>query len=107
MTTTATDTTPAAPAIETSAPTASTGLSITALVLGIVGIALGQGLLSVGAIIFGFIARTREPAGRLTANWGLVLGFVGLFGGILLGILGFAAFLPLWAGVGFWDLWGF
>ena len=94
-----------APAEQTPAA-ASTGLSITALVLGITGIALGQGLLSIGGIIFGFVARTREPAGRLTANWGLVLGFVGLFGGLILGIIGFAAFAPLWVGFGAWDMWG-
>lgn len=87
------------------APIAGTnGFSITALVLGITGIALGQGLLSIGAIVFGFVARGREPQARLMANWGLVLGFVGTFGGLLLALWGFAAFLPfaLWAGV-----WGF
>lgn len=87
------------------APIASTGaFSITALVLGITGIALGQGLLSIGAIVFGFVARSKEPQARLMANWGLVLGLIGTFGGFLLAIWGFAAFLPfaLWAGA-----WGF
>lgn len=87
------------------APLASTGaFSITALVLGITGIALGQGLLSIGAIVFGFVARSKEPQARLMANWGLVLGLIGTFGGFLLAIWGFAAFLPfaLWAGA-----WGF
>jgi len=99
------------------APAATTnGFSIAALVLGISGIALGQGLLAVAAIVLGFIARTREPSGRLMANWGLVLGFVGLFGGILFGIIGFAAFAPFWlagglggwdfANIGLWDVWG-
>ena len=66
--------------------------------LGIAGIALGQWLLSVAAIVLGFVARNREPGARLMANWGLVLGFVGVFGGILFGIIGFAAFAPLWLG---------
>lgn len=86
--------------VEPAPVAASNGLSITALVLGITGIALGQGLLSIGAIIFGYIARTKEPQARLMANWGLVLGLVGTFGGLLLAIWGFAAFLPfaLWTG---------
>jgi len=80
------------------------GFSITALVLGITGIALGQGLLSIGAIVFGFVARSKEPQARLMANWGLVLGLVGTFGGILLAIWGIAAFAPfaLWAGAWGW-----
>jgi hypothetical protein len=110
--TTATTTKTSAPVADTVLPAApvpapvagANGFSITALVLGITGIALGQGLLSVGAIVFGFLARGREPQARLMANWGLVLGFVGTFGGLLLAIWGFAAFLPfaLWAGA-----WGF
>jgi hypothetical protein len=96
--------------------TTTNGFSITALVLGIAGIALGQWLLSVAAIVLGFVARNREPSARLMANWGLVLGFVGVFGGILFGLIGFAAFAPLWLGAGFWgwdfanfgmwDVWG-
>jgi hypothetical protein len=99
---------PLAPAPEAvSAP--STPFSITALVLGITGIVLGQALLSIGAIVFGFIARNRELNGRLIGNWGIVLGFVGLFGGLLIGLLGIATFLPfvLFGGVGAWDVWGY
>jgi hypothetical protein len=97
--------------------TAPNGFSITALVLGITGIAFGQWFLSIAAIVFGFVARNREPGARIMANWGLVLGFVGAFGGILFGIIGIAAFAPLWIGAGFWgwdfanigawDVWGF
>jgi hypothetical protein len=92
--------TPVAPA-----PVATlNGFSITALVLGITGIALGQGLLSIGAIVFGFVARSKEPQARLMANWGLVLGLIGTFGGILVAIWGVAAFLPfaLWSGALGW-----
>src|SRR4051812_3577407 len=98
MTTATTTQSPAvAPAEFPAAPAAPTSVfSTTALVLAIVGIVLGQGFISVGAIVFGFIARAKEPAARLTANWGLVLGFIGVFGGILLAIIGVAAFLPLW-----------
>ncbi|HTL42329.1 MAG TPA: hypothetical protein VL294_12735 [Pseudolysinimonas sp.] len=95
MTTTATT-----PVLETQpapAPVAAgTGLATSSLVLAIVGIVLGQGLISVAAIIVAFVSRAKEPAGRLLANWGLALGFAGLFGGLLLALLGIAAFAPLW-----------
>ncbi|HEV7740823.1 MAG TPA: hypothetical protein VGO65_00250 [Pseudolysinimonas sp.] len=96
MTTATTQT--AVPA-ETLAPVpqaATTVFSTTALVLGIVGIVIGQGFVSIAAIVFGFIGRSKEPSGRLTANWGIALGFVGVFGGILLALIGVAAFVPLW-----------
>lgn len=82
------------------------GFSITALVLGITGIVLGQWLLSVGAIVFGFVSRSKEPPARLMANWGLVLGFVGTFGWLILGILGVAIFAPLaiWGAFAPWDV---
>jgi hypothetical protein len=102
-----------APAAPSAAPVH--GFSITALVLGITGIALGQWLLSVAAIVFGFVARSKEPPARLMANWGLVLGFVGTFGWLVLGIMGVAFFAPLaiwgvfapWdlANIGAWDIW--
>jgi len=117
MTTTASAPSTVTASVEPAAPVAaSNGFSISTLVLGIAGIALGQGLLSVAAIVLGFIARSKEPAARTTANWGLVLGFVGVFGGLILGIVGFAAFAPLWvaggfgawdfANIGLWDVWG-
>jgi hypothetical protein len=119
MTKTESITSATAPAVApAAAPVATTnGFSITALVLGITGIALGQWFLSIAAIVFGFVARNREPGARIMANWGLVLGFVGAFGGILFGIIGIAAFAPFWfagglggwdfANIGNWDVWGF
>lgn len=115
-TTTSTPASTQSPAIEASAPAATTnGFSITALVLGITGIVLGQWLLSVGAIVFGFVARAKEPTGRLMANWGLVLGFVGVLGGLILGVMGVVLFAPfaIWgaitpwdiANIGLWDVW--
>lgn len=56
------------------------GLSITAMVLGIVGIVgmiYGGFMLSIGAIIFGHIGRKKEPAGRGMALAGLVTGYIG------------------------------
>jgi len=71
-------------------------LSIFSLVAGIAAIPLGHLLvLPVAAIILGFIARTREPAGRTFANWGIGLGFVLLFWWLLVGALAFAVFAPL------------
>jgi hypothetical protein len=99
MTTTA----PVQPALQTEAPAAPTSVfATTALILAIVGIVLGQGFISAAAIVFGFVARAKEPVGRLTANWGIALGFVGVFGGLILAALGIAAFLPLWLAGMFW-----
>ena len=82
--------------------TTTNGLSIASLVLAIAGIAAGFWFASVAAIVVGFMARTREPQSRTMANWGLVLGFVGAFWWVAVGIVGlavlapFAAFLPFW-----------
>ena len=113
------DPTTAAPTSSTAQPapaaaTASNTLSIVSLVLGIAGIVLGQWLLAVAAIVLAFVARSREPQGIATANWGLVLGFVGVFGGVLLGFMAFFGLaplflfgsLPFWDVSPFWDFWG-
>ncbi|WP_166873087.1 DUF4190 domain-containing protein [Salinibacterium sp. ZJ450] len=71
-------------------------LSILALVLGIVSLVFGQTFfIPVAAIVLGFLARTREPASRTMGTWGIVLGFVSLFGWLLviLPILFFGPFL--------------
>lgn len=117
MTTTDPTTTaiPASPAAQPASASTTNTLSIVSLVLGIAGILLGQALLAVAAIVLGFIARGREPQGIATANWGLALGFVGVFGGILLSILAFFGLaplfllgsLPFWDFGGFGDLWSF
>ncbi len=95
-----------APAPTTAAP--ANTFSIVSLVLAITGIALGQGVLSLGAIILGFVARSREPQAISTANWGLALGFVGLFGGVILAIFAFFGLAPLFllGSLPFWGFWG-
>ena len=111
MTTTDSATTaiPASPAAQPASASTTNTLSIVSLVLGIAGIVLGQGLLAVGAIVLGFVARRREPLGIATANWGLALGFVGVFGGMLLSILAFFGLAPLFlfGALPFWDFGGF
>jgi hypothetical protein len=60
-------------------------LSILSLIAGISSLVFGLTfVVPVGAIVLGFLARTREPASRSMANWGIVLGFVSLFGWLLL-----------------------
>ncbi len=96
--------TPENPYVAATAPSAqpvatpTAGFSIAALVLGIAAIPTGWWLASVAAIVFGFVARSREPHGRTMANWGLALGFVGAFGWLVLAILGLAFVAPfaLW-----------
>ena len=71
----------------------STGLSVTALVLGLVSIFFGfTFLVPLGALIFGILALKREPAGKAMAITGIVIGgafmlFWLLFGGAILAII--------------------
>ena len=86
--------------------TASNGFSVSSLVLGIASIPTGLAVAGIVAIVLGFVARNREPQSRQLANWGIALGFVGVFGWLIFAIIGFAVFAPfaLW-GAG-WG-WGF
>jgi len=76
----------------------SNGFSIASLVLGLVSIPTGWFIAGIVAIVFGFLARSREPQARTMANWGIVLGFVGTFGWLLVALLGLllAAPFALW-----------
>jgi uncharacterized membrane protein len=109
MTTTDSATTAIPSTAGSPATSATNTLSVVSLVLGIAGILLGQALVAIAAIVLGFVARTREPQAITTANWGLVLGFVGLFGGFVLGILAFFGLGPilLLGSLPFWDFWGY
>lgn len=88
----------AVPAPAAPAASASNGFSVSSLVLGIASIPTGLAVAGIAAIVLGFVARGREPQGRTMANWGIVLGFVGLFGWLIFAIIGFAFFAPfaLW-----------
>jgi hypothetical protein len=71
-------------------PTATTPLSIAALVTGIGGIVFGWafvGVPSIAAVVLGHLALRREPEGRRLALPGLILGYVGIAGAVLLVVL--------------------
>jgi hypothetical protein len=81
---------PVAPAYAPAPVGVKRGLSITAFVLGIVSVVLFITswfaiLLGIGAVVFGFIARAKEPQ---APKWmwlvGIILGFVGI---VIAGIL--------------------
>jgi hypothetical protein len=71
-------------------------LSILSLVAAIASLPLGHiVILPIAAIVLGFLARTREPAGRTLANWGIVLGFVLLFWWVAVAAFAAAVWVPL------------
>ena len=77
------------------APAPPRGLSITAMILGILGIVgsfMGGFLLSIGAVIFGHIGLRKEPAGRGMAIAGLVTGYIGVGLGVVF-VVGFALWI--------------
>ncbi len=77
---------------------ASNGFSVSSLVLGIVSIPTGLAVAGIVAIVLGFVGRSREPQARTLSTWGIVLGFVGVFGWVVFALLGiaFAAPFALW-----------
>lgn len=77
-------------------PAESTGLSITALVLGILSIVAGWTfLVPVVGLILGLVALNREPRGRTIAIWGVVLNAVMLAGSLIVGLVAGAIGLAL------------
>lgn len=75
---------PAGTAPTTAAASGTQTLSLVSFIGAIASLALGQTIvLPVVAIVLGFVARRQEPAGRTFALWGIILGFVALFGWIL------------------------
>jgi hypothetical protein len=76
--------------------TAGNTYSVLGLVLSILSIPLGMGPLAIAGVILGFVGRTKEPAAVTTANWAIIVGFLSLFGWILLGLGAALVALP-WA----------
>jgi hypothetical protein len=83
----------AAPA---AAETTGATYGVLSLVLSILSIPLGTGILAIAGIVLGVLGRRREPAAVTTANWGIVIGLVSLFGWLVFGVAGFVIFAP-WA----------
>jgi F0F1-type ATP synthase membrane subunit c/vacuolar-type H+-ATPase subunit K len=104
MTTTDIPVPPTAPAVAPvpAAATTTPGLSIAALITGIVGIIGGFWFAGIAAIVLGFMARTREPQARTMSTWGIVLGFVGTFGWVIAAVVGLAFAAPFLAFAPFW-----
>jgi hypothetical protein len=81
------------PAVEStvSAPeTAKNSLSLTSLILSIVSIPLGMAPVAIVGIVLGFVAYRSEPQARTMSTFGILTGFLSIFGWVL---LGFAALL--------------
>ena len=71
-------------------------LGILSLVGGLASIVFGQTIvLPIATIVLGFIARRREPDSRTMATWGIVLGFLALFGWVAILIVSVAVAAPL------------
>jgi hypothetical protein len=69
-------------------------LSYVSFWLGVASVVLSPTVLvPVAAIVLGFLARTREPAGRTWGTWGIVLGFVTAFGWLVALVVGGVAAL--------------
>lgn len=78
-------------------------LGILSLVGGALAIVFGHTIvIPIAAIVLGFVARHREPRPHTLANWGIALGFVSLFGWIVIGIVAAAAALPFIVGSAVW-----
>lgn len=85
--------TPAVESTATPAPEAArakNSLSVTSLILSLVSIPLGMAPLAIVGIVLGFVAYRDEPGARTLSTFGILGGFLSLFGWIL---LGFAALL--------------
>lgn len=75
----------------TAAASGTQTLSLVSFIGSIAALAFGQaGLLPIVAIVLGFVARRQEPAGRTFSLWGIILGFVALFGWILVPLAAFS-----------------
>ena len=103
--TTETLTAPVEPTVAAPAAAGSNTYSVLGVVLSILAIPTGMGPLAVAGIVLGFLGRSKEPASVTTANWAIVVGFVSLFGWMLLAFAGAVLFAPF--ALGAWALAGF
>ena len=95
-----------APAAAT-APTTTGTYGVLGLVLSILSIPTGTAIFAVAGIVLGFLGRSKEPATVTTSNWAIIVGFVSLFGWVLVAIMGLAFILPFALSGAWGDLnWG-
>jgi len=86
-----------APSLAPSSASTTTGntYGVLGLVLSILSIPTGTAVFAVAGIVLGFIGRSKEPTTVTTSNWAIIVGFVSLFGWVLIALLGLALFIPL------------
>lgn len=77
------------------ATTSSNTYGVLGLVLSILSIPTGTAVFAVAGIVLGFLGRSKEPATVTTSNWAIIVGFVSLFGWVVIAVLGLAIFIPL------------
>jgi len=98
-----------APATTTAAdPTKAHTYGVLGLVLSILSIPTGTGPFAIAGIVLGFLGRSKDPANATVSNWAIIVGFVSLFGWVIVALLGLAIFIPL-ALSGAWgdpSMWG-
>ncbi len=97
------------PALESPAPAApaaaKNSLSLTSLILSIVSIPLGMAPVAIVGIVLGFVAYRGEPGARTLSTFGILTGFLSIFGWVLLGFAALLFAVPFafgaWAFAGF------
>jgi hypothetical protein len=87
----ATDNVAPAPATTTTGNT----YGVLGLVLSILSIPTGTAPFAIAGIVLGFVGRSKEQANQTTSNWAIIVGFVSLFGWVILAMLGLALLIPL------------
>jgi uncharacterized membrane protein (UPF0136 family) len=74
-------------------------LSLLSFIAGVAGFLMAHTVVvPVAAIVLGFLARAKEPTPHPFATWGIVLGFVALFGWIVVALLAASFALPYFIG---------
>jgi hypothetical protein len=89
-------------------PTKAHTYGVLGLVLSILSIPTGTAVFAVAGIVLGFFGRSKDTANQTTSNWAIIVGFVSLFGWVIIALLGLALFIPLalsgaWGDPSFWN----
>jgi hypothetical protein len=97
-----------APATKPAAdPTKAHTYGVLGLVLSILSIPTGTAVFAIVGIVLGFFGRSKDTTNQTTSNWAIIVGFVSLFGWVVIALLGLALFIPLalsgWGDPSFWN----